>query len=86
MSDAASTVAISDSSLALSVALFIYCPTICSTYVGFMLVIVWPPVALTNSPLMYRPVGSVIFLPLGAVKFTERFDMVARRPTCKRNL
>ena len=43
-----------------------------SLYVGLMLVIFWPPVALTNSLLMNRPVGRVIFLPFGAVRSTLR--------------
>lgn len=41
-----------------------------------MLVMVWPPVALTNSLLMNKPVGSVIFFPLGAVRSTCRFAIL----------
>jgi hypothetical protein len=39
-------------------------------------VIFWPELDLTNSLLMKRPVGKVIFVPLGAVRSTERFDIV----------
>ena len=46
------------------------------TNVGFMLVIFWPPVALTNSLLMNRPVFKVIFLPFGAVRLTVRSDIL----------
>lgn len=46
------------------------------THVGLIDVIVWPPVALTNSLLMKRPVGKVIFLPFGAVRSTLRSAMM----------
>lgn len=35
-----------------------------------------PPLPLTNSLLMKRPVGCVYFKPLGAVISTERSDIV----------
>ena len=44
--------------------------------VGFIEVTFWPPVALTNSLLMKRPVGSVIFFPLGAVRLILRSVML----------
>lgn len=47
-----------------------------STYLGLTLVIFSPELDLTNSLLMNKPVGKVIFVPLGAVKSTERFDIV----------
>ena len=40
------------------------------THVGLILVIFMPELALTNSLLMKRPVGSVILRPLGAVSST----------------
>lgn len=43
-----------------------------------MLVIFCPELALTNSLLMKRPVGRVIFLPLGAVRSTLRSAIVDR--------
>jgi hypothetical protein len=46
-----------------------------STHAGSIEVIV-PPLPLTNSLLMKRPVGWVYFKPLGAVISTERSDIV----------
>lgn len=45
-------------------------------YVGFMLVIFSPELDFTNSLLMKIPVGSVIFLPFGALSSTVRSDIV----------
>ena len=39
--------------------------------------IFWLDELLTNSLLMNRPVGKVIFRPLGAVRSIERSDIVA---------
>ena len=47
------------------------------TYVGFILVIFSLDELLTNSLLMKRPVGRVIFLPFGAVRSIERSDILA---------
>jgi len=48
------------------------------THEGFMLVILSPELDLTNSLLIKRPVGRVIFLPLGAVRSTLRSDILER--------
>jgi len=40
---------------------------------------------LTNSLLMKRPVGSVIFLPFGAVRLTERPDILRAVEVKKRS-
>ena len=69
--EAASTLQISDSSLRKSQCV-LEGGVIDNSYVGLMLVIFWPPVAFTNSLLMNRPVGKVIFLPFGAVRSTLR--------------
>ena len=45
-------------------------------YVGLMLVIFWPDLALINSLLMKIPVGSSNLSPFGAVRCTDRSDMV----------
>ena len=47
-----------------------------TTNVGFMLVILSPDFALTNSLSMKIPVGKVNFLPLGAVRSIERSDIL----------
>lgn len=73
--EAASTLQISDSSLQQRQCV-LEDSLIESSYVGLMLVIFWPPVALTNSLLMNRPVGKVIFLPFGAVRSTLRFAIL----------
>lgn len=46
------------------------------SYVGLILSILFPPEAFTNSLLMNKPVGSVNFFPLGAVKSTESPDIL----------
>lgn len=46
-----------------------------TTHAGSIEVIV-PPLPLTNSLLIKRPVGWVYFKPLGAVISTERSDIV----------
>jgi hypothetical protein len=46
------------------------------TYVGLIEVILSPELDFTNSLLMNRPVGRVIFLPFGAVKSTVRPDIL----------
>ena len=46
------------------------------TDVGLMLVILSPDFDLTNSLLMKMPVGSAIFLPLGAVRSIVRLDIL----------
>lgn len=48
-------------------------------YVGFMLVIFSPELDFINSLSMNIPVGSVIFLPFGAVRFIDRSDIVEVR-------
>jgi len=45
-------------------------------YVGFMLSIFLPALEATNSLLMKRPIGWVYLRPLGAVRVTERSDMM----------
>lgn len=45
-------------------------------YVGFMLSIFSPALEVTNSLLMKRPMGWVYLRPLGAVRVTERSDMM----------
>jgi len=48
-------------------------------------VIFSPEDDLTNSLLMKRPVGSVIFLPFGAVRLTERPDILRAVEVKKRS-
>jgi len=45
-------------------------------YVGFMLSIFSPALEATNSLLMKRPMGWAYLRPLGAVRVTERSDMM----------
>ena len=49
------------------------------THVGFILVIVSPECALTNSLFMNSPVGCVYLRPLGAVSSIWRSDIVGTR-------